>query len=84
MKLTELIKRYVKSRDSFVGRIAVISQELNVWTDEHSATPPTLPDIARFEGLRAERSRLLAQFTETEDQFVVEMLQSLGSSERDS
>ena len=80
MELTELVRRYVKSRDSFVARIAAISNELNVWTEEHSVSPPKLADIARFEGLRAERSRLLSQFTESEDEFIVEMLQSLGAS----
>ncbi len=65
-----------------MARIAAISQELNVWTEEHSVTAPVLIDIARFEGLRAERSRLLSQFTESEDEFIVEMLQSLGASER--
>ena len=80
MELTELVRKYIRSRDNFVSRIAVITQELNAWTDEHVVTPPSLPDIARFEGLRAERSRLLSQFTESEDEFIVEMLQSLGAS----
>lgn len=82
MELTSLVQTYVKTRDDFVGRIALITQQLNVWTEEHSKTPPSLTDIAQFEGLRAERSHLLSEFTETEDQFVVHMLQTLSSSVR--
>ena len=84
MELTNLVQTYVKTRDDFVGRIATITQQLNAWTDEHAHTPPTLTDIAHFEGLRAERSRLLSEFTEAEDQFVVQMLQRLGSAARES
>lgn len=70
----------MKSRDDFVARISVITQELNAWTEEHSNTPATLIDVAHFEGLRAERSRLLSQFAEKEDEFVVAMLEALGGS----
>lgn len=80
MQLTELVRSYVKTRDDFVSRIAQITQQLNAWTDQHTDVAPSLTDIARFEGLRAERSRLLSEFTEAEDQFVVQMLQKLGSS----
>ena len=82
--LTELVAGYVSARDRFVARIAVISAELNTWTEHHQETPPTLADLARFEGLRAERSSLLAEFQEFEDRFVVEMLQALSATHQRS
>lgn len=82
MELTELVRSYVKTRDDFVARIAGISGELTSWTQEHMEVPPTLTEIAHFEGLRAERSRLLAEFTEAEDEFVVQMLRTLSTSPR--
>jgi hypothetical protein len=82
VEFTDLVRSYIKRRDDFVSRIATLSQELNLWTDEHIDTAPTLTDIARFEALRAERSRLLSEFTEAEDDFIVRMLQNLGSSSR--
>ncbi len=82
MELTDLVRQYVKKRDDFVARIATITQQLNAWTDEHVTVAPSLTDIARFEAMRAERSRLLSEFTEAEDQFVVQMLQKVGSSLR--
>ena len=83
MELTDLVRQYVRKRDDFVGRIASVSQQLNVWTDEHVNEAPSLTDIARFEAMRAERSRLLSEFTEAEDDFVVQMLQNVGSSVRE-
>ena len=82
MELTDLVRQYTKKRDDFVSRIAHVSQQLNVWTEEHMREPPTLTDIARFEAMRAERSRLLSEFTEAEDDFVVQMLQQFGSATR--
>ena len=83
MELTDLVRQYVRKRDDFVGRIASVSRQLNVWTDEHVNEAPSLTDIARFEAMRAERSRLLSEFTEAEDDFVVQMLQNVGSSVRE-
>ena len=83
MELTDLVRQYVRKRDDFVGRIASVSQQLNVWTEEHVNEAPSLTDIARFEAMRAERSRLLSEFTEAEDDFVVQMLQNVGSSVRE-
>ena len=80
MELTELVGTYVVTRDNFVARIGQVTRQLNAWTEEHSHVPPTLTDIAHFEGLRAERSRLLAEFTEAEDAFVVQMLRTLSAS----
>jgi hypothetical protein len=82
LELTELVRSYVRTRDDFVARIAVISQQLDAWTQEHMETAPTLTEIAHFEGLRAERSRLLSEFTEAEDEFMVQMLKSLSSTGR--
>lgn len=82
MELTELVRSYVRTRDDFVSRIAGISQQLDVWTQEHMEVPPSLTEIAHFEGLRAERSRLLSEFTEAEDEFVVQMLRTLSSAGR--
>ena len=82
MDLTELVQQYVKTRDNFVARIGSITGELNAWTDEHTDTAPSLTDIAQFEGLRAQRSRLLSEFTEAEDEFVVEMLRRVSQSQR--
>ena len=82
LELTELVRQYVKKRNDFVVRIAAVTQQLNEWTDEHLETPPSLTDIARFEVMRVERSRLLSEFTEAEDGFVVQMLQNLGSSQK--
>jgi hypothetical protein len=75
------VERYIATRDSFVGRIGKISQELNLWTEEHRQKSPTLRSIATFEGLRGERSRLLAEFEEFEDRFVLELLQHLSAEE---
>jgi hypothetical protein len=80
VELTEMVRRYTKRRDDFVARIARVSQQLNEWTDKHATVPPSLNDIARFEAMRAERSRLLSEFTEAEDEFVVQMLQNVGST----
>jgi hypothetical protein len=80
--MTELVRNYTRKRDDFVSRIAHISQQLNEWTDQHMEEAPGLTDIARFEAMRAERSRLLREFTEFEDEFVVQLLQNLGSSIR--
>lgn len=80
VELTEMVRQYTKRRNDFVARIARASQQLNEWTDEHEKVAPTLNDIARFEAMRAERSRLLSEFTEAEDEFVVQMLQNVGSS----
>jgi hypothetical protein len=68
-------KRYLASRKVFVERMAEVTQQLTEWTDEHRETPPSLMDVARFEGIRAERSRLLAEFGDREDRFVVELLE---------
>ncbi len=84
MELTDLVRSYTKKRDDFVSRIANITAQLVSWTEEHAETPPRLTDIARFEALRAERSRLLSEFTEAEDDFVVQMLQNVGSSSRNA
>jgi hypothetical protein len=75
------VERYIATRDSFVARIGKISQELNSWTEEHRTKAPTLRSIATFEGLRGERSRLLAEFEEFEDRFVLELLQHLSAEE---
>ena len=83
MDLTELVRSYVKQRNDFVARIGLIAQQLNAWTDEHSRVSPSLFDVAHFEGLRAERSQLLSEFTEAEDAFVVQMLQTMGAAARD-
>jgi hypothetical protein len=80
LELTDLVKGYVKTRDDFVARIGQITQQLNAWTDEYAVVPPSLSEIARFEGLRAERSRLLSEFTEAEDQFVLQMLLAVSSA----
>jgi hypothetical protein len=80
LELTELVGTYVVTRDNFVARIGQVTRQLNAWTAEHSQVPPRLTDIAHFEGLRAERSRLLAEFTEAEDAFVVQMLRTLSAS----
>jgi hypothetical protein len=82
LELTDFVRSYVRTRDDFVARIAGISQQLDRWTQEHMEVPPTLTEIAHFEGLRAERSRLLSEFTEAEDEFVVQMLRSLSSTSR--
>jgi hypothetical protein len=82
--LTDMVKSYVRTRDDFVIRIGQITEQLNAWTDEHLELPPTLTDIARFEGLRAERSRLLSEFTEAEDAFVVQMLQRMSAGVKES
>ena len=76
-----LVERYIAARDGFVVRIGKITRELDAWTEEHRATPPTLRSIANFEGLRGERSRLLAEFEEFEDRFVLELLQRLSAEE---
>jgi hypothetical protein len=73
-----LIERYIATRDAFATRIEGISRQLSEWTEAHSKIPPTLMDIALFEGIRAQRARLLAEFTEVEDEFVVQMLRALG------
>ena len=78
---SESVERDVATRDSFVSRIGKISQELNLWTEEHRHKAPTLRSIATFEGLRGERSRLLAEFEEFEDRFVLELLQHLSAEE---
>ena len=83
MALTDLVRTYVRTRDDFVVRIARITEQLNAWTDDHKDVAPMLTDIAHFEGLRAERSRLLSEFTEAEDAFVVQMLHSLSASVKD-
>ena len=75
------VQRYIAARDDFVARIGKITRELDVWTEEYRAKSPTLRSIATFEGLRAERSRLLSEFEEVEDRFVVELLQRLSAEE---
>ena len=75
------VERYIAARDDFVSRIGKITVELNQWTEEHRHKAPTLRSIATFEGLRGERSRLLAEFEEFEDRFVLELLQRLSVDE---
>jgi hypothetical protein len=75
------VERYVAARDDFVVRIGKITRELDQWTEEHRQKAPTLRSIATFEGLRGERSRLLAEFEEVEDRFVLELLQRLSADE---
>jgi hypothetical protein len=72
------IALYVSRRDSFAVRIADIGAQLVEWTEKHREQPPTLYDIAVFEGLRAERSRLLATFGDYEDRFVLQLLQDMS------
>lgn len=79
MELTSLVAQYVRERDSFVVRIGRLSAQLDAWTDEHSRVPPNLIDIAQFEGLRAERSQLLADFEAAENRFVVTLLENVKS-----
>lgn len=79
MELDELVRDYIRTRNSFAQRIQEISQQMVAWTDVHVITTPSLKDLAQFEGLRAERARLLSEFTESEDQFVLEMLRRTGS-----
>ena len=75
------VERYIAARDDFVGRIGKITRELDQWTEEHRNKAPTLRSIATFEGLRGERSRLLAEFVEIEDRFVLDLLQRLSAAE---
>lgn len=75
------VERYIAARDDFVARIGKITRELDQWTEEHRRKAPTLRSIATFEGLRGERSRLLAEFEEIEDSFVLELLQRLSAAE---
>jgi hypothetical protein len=75
------IERYIAARDDFVQRIGKITRELDQWTEDHRHKPPTLRSIAVFEGLRGERSRLLAEFEEIEDGFVLELLQRLSGED---
>jgi hypothetical protein len=81
MERDPLIEKYVSLRDNFVQRIGKITGDLNAWTETHLNTAPTLKDIAIFEGLRGERTRLLAEFEDLEDRFVLEMLQRLSSED---
>ena len=75
------VERYIAARDDFVARIGSITRDLDHWTEEHRKKAPSLHSIATFEGLRAERSRLLAEFEEIEDRFVLELLQRLSADE---
>jgi hypothetical protein len=81
LKHEPAVERYIGARDDFVARIGKITYELNQWTEEHRRKAPTLRSIATFEGLRGERSRLLAEFEEFEDRFVLELLQRLSGDE---
>ena len=84
MKHVSEVERYIGARDDFVARIGKITYELNQWTEEHRQKAPTLRSIATFEGLRGERSRLLAEFEEFEDRFVLELLQRLSGDESEA
>jgi hypothetical protein len=64
-------------------RLAEVTRQLDDWADQHMKTTPSLMDVARFEGLRAERMRLLAEFGEREDRFVVELLKGSTASTDD-
>lgn len=80
MDVRPIIEDYIAARDRFVVRIGTITGRLNEWTEKHRTTPPTLTEVAHFEGLRAARSVLLSEFTEIEDQLVVKLLQELSGA----
>jgi hypothetical protein len=82
MDTKESVERYLRARDSFLEQMGPVTRQLDEWVDLHLNAPATLADIARFEGLRTQRTRLLAEFGETEDRFVVELLERLAQPER--
>jgi hypothetical protein len=73
--MPELALMYVEARSRFVRRIGEVSGQLDACTSKHAKESPTLVDVARFEGMRATRARLLAEFTQFEDKFVLDLLQ---------
>jgi hypothetical protein len=82
MDTSESVNRYLAARDRFLELMRPVSHQLDEWVNHHRDEPPTLSDIARFEGLRTERTRLLAEFGETEDRFVLELLEGFAQPER--
>ena len=73
--ITGIVQAYVDARSRFVERMRDVTLQLDDWTAKHSQVAPSLIDIARFEGLRATRARLLSEFTQFEDDFVIDLLQ---------
>ncbi len=79
MGVEEVVRRYRESRERFRQRLGTVGGDLDGWIEKHRHDPPTVADLAHFEGLRAGRARLLAEFKEVEDRFVIDLLQHLTS-----
>ena len=76
-RATQLVRSYLEARDSMLSRVGPVTGQMDAWTDRHSQVPATLRDVAQFEGLRAQRSRLLAEFEDFESEFIAALLSSL-------
>jgi hypothetical protein len=82
-RATRLVRSYLEARDSMLSRVGPVTGQMDAWTDRHSQIPATLRDVAQFEGLRAQRSRLLAEFEDFESEFIAALLSSLVADRTD-
>lgn len=70
MESDPVFVRYRKLRQSGYERLGAIRAEVDAWIAKYAVEMPSLPELARLEALNAERSRLLAEFIEAEEQFI--------------
>jgi hypothetical protein len=84
MEYEAAFNQYIDGRDQFLRRIGEVTAEIEAWVDKYSQEEPTLTDIAHFEGLRASRFRLLSDFEQAEDRFVLRLLALLNAPEQPS
>ena len=62
--------RYRQIRESSYERLGAIRADVDAWITKYASELPSLPEVARLEALNAERTRLLAELVEAEQQLI--------------
>jgi hypothetical protein len=78
METQRLVSDYLKMRDWMVAKEAPVIEEMDAWVKRFTKERLTLADIAKFEGLRAERARLQTNLEDHENRLVAELLAEVG------
>ena len=76
--------RYRKLRQRSYERLTLLRNEVDEWIARYASEVPSLSEVARLEALSAERSRLLAEFVEAEQQFIDNLLRRSVSKSTDA
>ena len=76
------LSRYIKARKDFYQRLEVAKGRLDELLESMLDHEPTLQDLARLEGLHAEKNRLFTEFMQIEERFVDQLLASRTTNDK--